>query len=248
MQTMTAGLWRTGAALLIAGSLAACTVDKQEAPSLIGPGGSAQSITLTASPDRVAHNGSAQSVITVRMIDENGKPIAGQRVSVTASAGSISNLEVVTNSDGQAVFIITAPALSTPAGDIVVFATPFGTNADNALTHSLSIALTGTPVNKTAPTAAFTFEPEAPQEGGGVVVDASTTTDEGQVCGSRCTYSWDFGGLGAGLTEGMAVGRTALTRGTYAVTLTVRDNAGTVSTKTRAITVVPPAATPEEEE
>ena len=51
-----------------------------------------------------------------------------------------------------------------------MFATPFGTNADNALTRSLSIALTGTPVNKTAPTAAFTFEPEAPEEGGGVVV------------------------------------------------------------------------------
>ena len=248
MQTMTtAGLWRAGATLLIAGSLAACTVDNQEAPSLIGPGGSAQSITLTASPDRVAHNGTAQAVITVRMFDENGKPSAGQRVSVTASAGSISHLDVVTNADGQAVFTVTAPALSTPASDIVVFATPFGTNADNALSHSLSIALTGTPVNKTAPTAAFTFEPAAPEEGGGVVVDASTTTDEGQACGTRCTYRWDFGGLGAGVTEGMAVGRNAITRGTYAVTLTVTDNAGTVSTKTRAITVVPPPAAPAEE-
>jgi PKD repeat protein len=247
MQTMTAGLWRAGATLLLAGSLTACTVDKQEAPSLIGPGGSAQSITLTASPDRVAHNGSAQSVVTLSMFDESGKPLAGQRVSVTASAGSISNLEVVTNSNGLAVFTVTAPALSTPAAEIVVFATPFGTNADNALTRNLSIALTGTPVNKTAPTAAFTFEPESPEEGGGIVFDASTTTDEGSACGSRCLYSWNFGGLGAGLTEGIAVSRTVLTRGTYAVTLTVTDNAGTVSTKTRAVTVIPPPAMPEEE-
>jgi len=247
MQTMTTGLWRPVATLLLAGSLAACTVDKQEAPSLIGPGGSAQSLTLAASPDRVAHNGSAQSVVTVRMLNESGAPLVGQRVSVNTSAGSISHVDVVTGTDGQAFFVVTAPSLSTPAGDIVVFATPFGINADNALTRSLSIALTGTPVNKTAPTAAFTFEPEAPQEGGGIVVDASTTTDEGVACGTRCTYRWDFGGLGAGLTEGMAVSRTAITRGTYAVTLTVTDNAGTVSSKTRAVTVIPPPAVPAEE-
>src|SRR5262245_12196112 len=124
MQTMTAGLWRASAALLVAGSLAACTVDKQEAPSLIGPGGNAQSITLSASPDRVAHNGSAQSIVTLKMYDDGGKPLSGQRVSVTTSAGSISNLDVVTGSDGQAVFTITAPALSIPASDIVVSATP----------------------------------------------------------------------------------------------------------------------------
>lgn len=247
MQTMTTGLWRTGATLLMAGSLAACTVDKQEAPSLIGPGGNAQSLTLAASPDRVAHNGSAQSVVTVRMIDESGNPLVGKRVSVSTSAGSISHVDVVTGSDGQAFFVVTAPSLSTPADDIIVLATPFGTNADNALTRSLSIALTGTPVNRTAPTAAFTFEPETPQEGGGIVFDASTTTDEGQVCGTRCTYSWNFGGLGAGETQGMVVSRNALARGTYAVTLTVTDNAGTVSSKTRAVTVVPPPATPAEE-
>jgi PKD domain-containing protein/invasin-like protein len=246
MQTMTTGLWRAGATLLLAGSLAACTVDKQEAPSLIGPGGSAQSLTLAASPDRVAHNGSAQSVVTVRMLNESGAPLAGQRVSVTTSTGSTSHVDVVTGTDGQAFFVVTAPSLSTPAGDIVVFATPFGINADNALTRSLSIALTGTPVNKTAPTAAFTFEPAAPEEGGAIVFDASTTTDEGQECGTRCTYSWNFGGLGAGSTQGMTVSRNALVKGTYAVTLTVTDNAGTVSNKTRAVTVVLPAAAPEE--
>src|SRR6187397_365718 len=100
MQTMTAGLWRAGATLLVAGSLAACTVDKQEAPSLIGPGGSAQSLTLTASPDRVAHNGSAQSVVTLTMTDEAGQPLAGHRVSVSASSGAASSNEVVTGSDG----------------------------------------------------------------------------------------------------------------------------------------------------
>jgi len=246
MQIKMAEKWNV-VMLLLAGSLAACTVDNQSAPSLIGPGGSAQSVTLTASPDRILHNGSAQSTVTLTMMNEAGQPVSGQRVSVGTSAGAISNLDVVTGADGRASFLITAPALSTPAAEISVFATPFGTNADNALTRNLTIALTGTPVNTTAPTPSFTFEPTAPEEGGGVVFDASATTDEGQICGSRCLYIWNFGGLGAGLTEGVAVGRNAITRGTYAVTLTVTDNAGTIRSTTRAVTVTPPPAAPEEE-
>jgi hypothetical protein len=223
-------------------------VDKQSAPSLIGPAGSAQTVTLTASPDRILHNGSAQSTVTLTMLNEGGQPVSGQRVSLGTSAGTISHLDVVTGSDGRASFLITAPALSTPAAEINVFATPFGTNADNAMTRNLTIALTGTPVNATAPTPSFTFEPVAPVEGGGIVFDASATTDEGQVCGSRCLYSWSFDGLGAGLTEGVAVSRSALVRGSYAVTLTVTDNAGTIRSTTRAVTVAPPPAEPDDEE
>src|SRR5262245_1963601 len=162
MQTMTTELWRAGAALLIAGSLAACTVDNQEAPALIGPGGSSQAVQLSASPDRLAHNGAAQSVVSLTVINESGEGVSGQRLSVSASAGTSSSSEVVTGADGRATFIVTAPALSIPASTITVFATPFGTNADNALTRSLAITLTGTPANTTAPTAAFTVAPEAP--------------------------------------------------------------------------------------
>src|SRR5918993_2963326 len=102
MEIRNTGIWRAGAVLLLAGSLAACT-DTQEAPSLIGPSGLAQSMTLTASPDRIAHNGSAQSVITVAMRDDTGQPLAGQRVSVGATAGTTSAFDVVTGSDGSAV-------------------------------------------------------------------------------------------------------------------------------------------------
>ena len=241
MEIRNTRIWRAGAVLLLAGSLAACT-DTQEAPSLIGPSGLAQSMTLTASPDRIAHNGSAQSVITVAMRDDTGQPLAGQRVSVGATAGTTSHVDVVTGSDGRAIFVLTAPALSAPAAEVVVFATPFGNNAQSALTRTATIALTGT-LNATAPTAAFTVTPQDPVEGGSVVVDASTTTDEGEACRDRCTYQWNFGGLGAGVTDGRVVTRTSITAGTYAVTLTVTDNAGTVSSRTQAVTVAAPAPT-----
>lgn len=233
-------MWRPSAILLLAGSLAGCTVDKQEAPGLIGPGGSAQPVVLSASPDRLAHNGSAQSVVTITMTTESGEPASSQRVSVGASTGTLSHVDVVTGADGRASFILTAPALSTPAQNVVVFATPFGTNADNALTRSLSITLTGT-LNATAPTASFTVAPENPVAPDSIVFDASATTDESKACLDVCTYTWNFGGLGAGPTSGRVVARSAVAANTYAVTLTVTDNAGTVSSTTRAVTVALPA-------
>ena len=238
MEIRTTGIRRAGAVLLLAGSLAACT-DTQEAPSLIGPSGLAQSMTLTASPDRIAHNGSAQSVITVAMHDDTGQPLAGQRVSVGATAGNISHVDVVTSSDGRAVFVVTAPPLSTPAAEVIVFATPFGNNAQSALTRTATIALTGA-LNATRPTASFTTSPSAPKAGDAVILDASATTDEGEPCGDFCTYAWSFSPtMGSGGTSGMVLARTGVAAGSYVVTLTVVDDAGSVASTQRAVTVVP---------
>lgn len=240
MQMRTREMLRPLAALLTAGSMAACMVDKQEAPGLIGPAGTAQQLSLSASPDQIAHNGAAQSVITVTMNNDAGQPVANQRIGVGASAGTVSHIDVVTGADGRASFIVTAPALSTPAADIKVFATPFGSDANSALTRQVQIALTGV-LNATAPTADFAFLPEAPVEGDTIVFDASATTDEGVACVS-CLYEWQFNTLGAGGGSGVILPRTGVTQGTYVVTLTVTDNAGTVATKTRSVTVAPPAA------
>src|SRR5262245_20562303 len=111
MQIRTAGTWRVSAMLLLAGSLGACTVDKQEAPPLAGPSAGGQSLSLSASPDRIAHNGAAQSVITVAMNDDAGRPLSGQRISVSTNAGTSSHADVVTGGDGRATFTVTAPAL-----------------------------------------------------------------------------------------------------------------------------------------
>jgi hypothetical protein len=233
-------MWRACAVLFVAGSAAAC-MDTQDAPPLAGPSRTAQAVNLSASPDRIAHDGTAQSVVTVEMHDEHGQPLSGQRVGLGASTGLLSHLDVVTGADGRASFVVRAPALSTPADKITVSATPFTNNFDNAFARTLTIALTGT-LNATYPTADFTVAPESPTAGGTIVVDASTTTDEGETCGDRCTYSWNFGGLGAGLTSGMVVSRTDIAAGSFAVTLTVTDNAGSANSTTRVVTVAAAAA------
>ena len=238
MQIRTAGVWRIGAVLLVAGSAAGCTVDRQEAPPLTGPSTTALAVVLSASPDMLAHNGSAQALVTVFMHDEDGDPVAGQRVTLGASVGTLSHVDVVTGSDGRASFVVTAPTLSTPADRITVSATPVGSNFDNALPRTLTIGLTGTP-NATRPSPAFTVAPDALKAPGAVVVDASGTTDEGETCGDRCTYSWSFGGLGSGVTTGMVVSRTNTAAGSYVVTLTVTDNAGSANSTTRVVTVEP---------
>lgn len=244
MQIRTAGILRAGAALLIAGSVAACT-ESQEPPSLTGPSGLSQTLTLSASPDRIAHNGSAQSVVTLTMHDGAGQALSGQRVSLGTSSGTLSHADVVTGTDGRAAFIVTAPALSVPAEDISVFATPFGTDAGAALTRVLRIAFTG-PSNTTAPQPEFVFSPETPVAGVSTAFDASATTDEGVQC-VTCTFTWTFptetaSGMGANYT--LPTGQFPQ-GGTFVVTLTVRDSTGSESTLRRAVTWDPPA--PEEE-
>ena len=238
MQIRTAGMWRISSMLVVAGSLAACTVDRQEAPPLTGPSRTAQAVVLSASPDMLAHNGSAQSLVTVFMHDEDGQPVSGQRVSLGSSVGTLSHVDVVTGADGRATFVVTAPALSTPADKITVSATPVGNNFDNALPRLLTIGLTGT-LNATRPSPSFTVAPDVLKAPGAVVVDASGTSDEGESCGDRCTYSWSFGGLGSGVTTGMVVSRTNTAAGSYVVTLTVTDNAGSANSTTRVVTVEP---------
>jgi hypothetical protein len=241
MQIRTAGILRASAVLLVAGSVAACT-DSQEPPSLTGPSGLSQTLTLSASPDRIAHNGSAQSIVTLTMLDSAGQPLAGQRVSLGISAGTLSHADVVTATDGRAAFIVTAPALSVPAEEITVSATPFGNDAGAALSRVLRIAFTG-PSNTMAPQVDFVVSPEAPVAGVSAAFDASATRDEGVQC-VTCTFTWTFptetaSGMGANYI--LPTGQFP-DGGTFVVTLAVRDSTGSEATLRRSVTWAPPAA------
>jgi hypothetical protein len=237
MQIRTHRMWRLSAVLVAAAGLTGCTLDSQKAPGLIGPGGSAQQVSLTASPDRLPHDGTSQAIVTLTVINDQGQPVSGQRVGLSASSGTLSHGDVVTNASGQASFIVTAPAPSTPAAKVNVFVTPFGSDADSALTRTVVIDLTG-PVNTTAPSASFVVATVTPTAGLSTAFDASTTTDEGSACGS-CSYSWTFGDGSSG--SGRLVTHTYGAPGTYVVTLTVSDSAGTSDTDQQAVTVAPAA-------
>jgi hypothetical protein len=62
--------------------------------------------------------------------------------------------------------------------------------------------------------------------------DASATTDEGGLCGTRCTYRWDFGDFTTDTGERWSRGLYAA--GSIHVTLTVTDSRGGVGSTRRA--------------
>jgi PKD repeat protein len=223
------------AAAMAAMLTSACGLEKQTQPSLMGPADTGQSIFMTASPDNLPRDGSSQSVVTLIARDPNNRPLVGQRLVLSVAGGAnflLSQTEVTTNSQGSATFTVSAPPFGSIGNQLVVIATPVGTNADNTNPRSLSIALN--PSNTTAPTAAFTVNPATPEIGQQVTFSAASTTDEGGAC-NGCTFVWDFGGDGT--ATGMVVTHTFTAGGVFQVTLTATDTAGSSSTIRQNVTV-----------
>ncbi len=112
----------TGALLT---SVVACTVHKQETPSLTGPSEFAKSITLSVNPDILSQDGQSQSVVSVDARDSNGQPLRSVSLradvavngSLTTTLGSLSARSLVTDANGHASVVYTAPTL--PAGSPV---------------------------------------------------------------------------------------------------------------------------------
>ena len=227
------------AVALVALTVSACALDKQDAPALSGPSEFGLAIVMAASPDQLPRDGTSQSVVTVTVRDAQGRPVSGQRLSLAlptnAPAGAfLSQSEVVTGTSGQATFTVTAP-VSGSLGNILISATPVGTNAENATPRTITI--NANPQNGSVPTAAFTFTPPAPEVGQVVTFDASTTRDEGVACGT-CAYNWDFGGDGT--ASGIIVRHVFGAGGPYSVALTVTDVGGSTSTTQQNVVVNAP--------
>lgn len=222
------------AALLIGG----CGLEKQTAPSLIGPGGPL--VVMTATPDRLPRDGKSQSVVIVEVRDGSGAGVFGRRVTLGVTGGTLSQDEVVTGADGRASFAVQAPTQTdvVPGNIIQVLATPVASDFNNAVTHTLAIALTGVP-NATAPAPAFTVTPTAPEINKLATFDATTTTDEGQQCMNLCTYDWNFDdgttANGRVVTHSFGVARA------YNVSLTVTDASGLTATLRQLVIPTAPA-------
>ncbi|HEV8317072.1 MAG TPA: PKD domain-containing protein [Vicinamibacterales bacterium] len=231
---------RLAAVLSLLTAAVGCGVEKQAAPALLGPSEFSLSITMTATPDTLPRDGRSQSVIVLTARDAQGRTVAGQRVSLSTSLPvTLSQSEVVTGNDGRATFSVTAPAAGSVGNEIVIFATPIGSNSENAIPRSVTVLISGAS-NSTAPVPDFTVTPANPEQGAVVTFDASTTTDEGGPCGDKCTYSWDFGGDGT--ATGRVVTHVFQNARSYSVVLTVRDAAGTTATRRQTVIVSAAAA------
>lgn len=161
--------------------------------------------------------------------------LAGARGGGAGPGATLSQSEVTTDASGRATFAVTAPSASALGNTITVSATPVGTNAERAIARTVTISLTG-PSNTTAPKPDFDHTPTDPEENALVSFDASKTTDEGNVaCLDLCTYNWNFGD--GSTASGRITPRRFSKPGTYTVTLTVTDNAGSITSKAKSLTV-----------
>lgn len=222
------------AALGAAVAAGACSVNRATAPSEIGPSGHALSLTLAASPDIVARDGASTSVIRLTARDAQGQPLAGQRMSLSVTTGTLSTTDVATGNNGEATVTFTAPGANVPATVAVISATPVGANAAESLERRVSVSLSG----PTVPVALFTYVPSAPVRFELVSFDGSSSHVGGSPC-AGCTFVWSFG------TEATATGMAAQHRfqnqGIYQVTLTVTQN-GVSGSRTQTVTVGAPTA------
>lgn len=220
--------------LPLAATLAACSVEKDTPPSLIGPSEFGLSLTMAATPDVLTRDGSSMSVVTLSARNADGAAVAGQRVLLGLSpsnGGTLSTYDVVTGPDGRVSFELMAPSMSTAVDVVSIVATPVGQNFDNTVPRTMSIRLIG----PAAPVPGFSYTPAAPERLQLVTFDASATTVNGAVCGDDCTYTWRFG------NEQNATGRIVTYRfqnaQSYSVQLTVTSPSGTVSTTSQNVTV-----------
>src|SRR5262245_3765036 len=126
---------RAAAAALAVLAASACAVDKQEAPSLAGPSGFAQSLVLSAAPQVLSRDGSSMSTISVRARNADGSPMAGRRLLFSASSGTLLTSEVLTSNDGTASVVYVAPTRNEPVAVAMISVTLIEAG-DLANTHS----------------------------------------------------------------------------------------------------------------
>ena len=240
-------------ALIAAGAAAGCTTSDQEAPALSGPSEFGQSISVTATPDRLNQDGVSQARVEATIRDAGGRPTQGVAVqwSVDASTGVLvepSAQQSVTDSQGRAAILVTAPAPpalvpSTPA-TLTITAKPVGADATSTLNmRSVVVQLVppaGTLLPNRLPVASFTIAPAIGNINQELRLDASLTMDEGEPCGDLCKYEWDFGDFETG--NGRTVTKSYGRPGTYTITLTVTDSRGGVGSVTKSLTINGPAA------
>jgi PKD repeat protein len=223
-----------------------CTLQKQEAPAMTGPSELGTSLSVSVSPDVLIQDGASQSVVTVQARDASGQPFRNLSLraeitsgGVTADFGSLSARSLVTDSNGRATLVYTAPpapAFSIDTNTIVgITVSPIGSDFGNTTSKTADIRLVPPGVIQPPTTGLkpdFTFTPAAPIDHQPVIFDASLSTTTNATIVS---YGWNFGD--GGTATGITAQHTFNSPGDLSVTLTVTDSIGRTNTKTKTVTV-----------
>jgi PKD repeat protein len=249
---------RRAAVALALIATAGCTVKTTEPPPLTGPSGLALLLSLNAVPDSISQDGGSQSSVRVSAIGPDGKPVSALPLrvdmmvnGVAQDYGTLSARALVTNGDGVASVVYTAPPSppnglfgtcgSLPGNCVSIVATATATNFATANPQQVQIRLVPTGVilpPASAPVAAFTISPTPVNFNVASIFDASTSTI-GSGATTISSYNWSFGDGASG--SGKTVSHT-FTSGTSAtpsfnVTLTVTNDRGLSASTTQAVAV-----------
>jgi PKD repeat protein len=249
-------------AAAIATTVAGCTMKSQETPQLTGPSELGVSISLRTQPEILVQDGSSQSLVTITARDENGRPKRDVSViseifvdRIHTDFGSLSARNLVTDANGEARLMYTAPALPPgPADDkrtiVEIGATPldkYGTGGfGNSQTRFASIRLIppGVVVPPDGLQPHFTVSNPTPADHETVFFEACNDPTKPPCAPGNnpiATYSWNFGD--GSTATGRSASHSFSSANTFVVTLTVTDFIGRTASTSQTV-VVSGGATP----
>jgi len=237
---------------------AGCTVKDTHEPSLAGPSGLALSLQLNAVPDSISQDGGSQSSVRVTAIGPNGRPVSALPLrldmmvnGVAQDYGTLSARTVVTNNDGVASSVYTAPpspanglfgtCSGLPGNCVSIVATATATNFSTANPEQVIIRLVPTGVvlpPASAPTAQFTISPIPVNFNVASTFDASSSSP-GSGASAITSYAWNFGdgSTGTGKVVSHTYTQSTSPGNSYNVTLTITNDRGLTATATQAVSV-----------
>jgi PKD repeat protein len=261
-----------GAVLALLSS--ACTTSPTSTPPLAGPSGFALSFALTATPDAISQDGASQAKVVVTARDANAKAMSGVTFRLDmfvdgqpGAYGTLSGTTIVTDSNGAASAVYTAPpppaasanpascaplatSLPLPGACVTIAATPIGsgfasgTVSQSVVVHLVPIGFILPPAG--TPTPQFVITPIPVTTNVATNFDASsscagpaTGTTPPLVCNptSNVIVSYSWGFGDGAVATGRGASHSYRAPGTYTVTLTVVNDGGKFASVTQTISV-----------
>jgi PKD repeat protein len=243
-------MWGAAAAVFLLLAPAGCGLHEVDIPELEGPAELALSLRLTAVPDVITADGQSTSIITATLRGPDGRPLSGRTIFFAtadaagrfANIGDLSAEQVVTDGNGVAQVIYTAPPRTDATANqtVLVLARPVGDDAASAAYRSVRIELRSAeprlfpqiaecgapgaptpPLCNAPPVCNFAVQAPAGFRVNVSILFQSTSADPD---GTIVRYFWDFGnGKRADNPDPATV---YFAPGNYTVTHTVTDNGG----------------------
>jgi hypothetical protein len=226
---------------------AACTMKSEEAPSFTGPSEFGKSINVTVTPDAIVQDGASQSVVMVTALGINSEPLvniplrAEIRVdNVPTDFGSLSARNIVTDGNGRATLVYTAPATVPGAAIdtqtiVQIGVTPVSGDAANAATRFANLRLL--PPGRVGPPSdlPLSFSTGTPSTGEVAAPLAfGVIPPEGQTI---VRYTWNFGDGAVVTTQVPSASHTYAQSGSFVVTVVAENSFGRTGTVSRTIAI-----------